>query len=173
MLVIFTNIPAQQSKSRLWYYTITLWITIFTSSYSWTKTNSHSSSRHAGNVNLSVCQLDILKTPFWYIYAHYNILLRKGLAGVCDTSYEKYLQIHIQISSCEIAEASQSPPTPISLSRLLQTDGVILHIMMISFNRTFNALLALCAGNLPITGEFPSQGLVTRSFEVFFDLRLE
>ena len=37
---------------------------------------------------------------------------------------------------------------------------------------TFFALLALCAGNLPVTGEFPSQRPVTRSFDVFFDLRL-
>ena len=37
---------------------------------------------------------------------------------------------------------------------------------------TFSALLALCAGNSPVTGEFPAQMPVTRSFEVFFDLRL-
>ena len=37
---------------------------------------------------------------------------------------------------------------------------------------TFSALLALCAGNSPITGEFPSQRPVTQSFDVFSDLRL-
>ena len=37
---------------------------------------------------------------------------------------------------------------------------------------TFSALLAICAGNSPVTGEFPAQRPVTRSFEVFFDLRL-
>ena len=37
---------------------------------------------------------------------------------------------------------------------------------------TFSALLALCVGNSPVTGEFPSQRPVTRSFDVFFDLRL-
>ena len=31
---------------------------------------------------------------------------------------------------------------------------------------TFSALLALCAGNLPVTGESPSQRPVTRSFDV-------
>ena len=36
---------------------------------------------------------------------------------------------------------------------------------------TFSALLAFCAGNSPVTGEFPSQRPVTRSFDVFFDLR--
>ena len=33
---------------------------------------------------------------------------------------------------------------------------------------TFSALLALCAGNSPVTGEFPAQRPVTRSFDVFF-----
>ena len=37
---------------------------------------------------------------------------------------------------------------------------------------TFPALLALCAGNSPVPGEFPTQRPVTRSFDVFFDLRL-
>ena len=36
---------------------------------------------------------------------------------------------------------------------------------------TFSALLAICAGNSPVTGEFPAQMPVTRSFDVFFDLR--
>ena len=37
---------------------------------------------------------------------------------------------------------------------------------------TFSALLALCVGNSPVTGEFPSQRPVTQSFDVFFDLSL-
>ena len=37
---------------------------------------------------------------------------------------------------------------------------------------TFAALLDLCAGNSPVTGEFPSQRPVTWTFDVFFDLRL-
>ena len=47
---------------------------------------------------------------------------------------------------------------------------------------TFSALLALCAGNSPVTGEFPAQRPVltgefpaqrpvTRSYDVFYDLR--
>ena len=35
---------------------------------------------------------------------------------------------------------------------------------------TFFALLALCAGNSLVTGEFPAQRPVMRSFDVFFDL---
>ena len=37
---------------------------------------------------------------------------------------------------------------------------------------TFSALLGLCVGNSPVTGEFSSQRPVTRSFDVFFYLCL-
>ena len=37
---------------------------------------------------------------------------------------------------------------------------------------TFSALLVLYAGNTPVSGEFPAQRAVTRSFDVFFDLCL-
>ena len=38
--------------------------------------------------------------------------------------------------------------------------------------KIFPALLAICAGNSPVTGEFPAQRPVTRSFDIFYDLRL-
>ena len=37
---------------------------------------------------------------------------------------------------------------------------------------TFYAFLAICAGNSPVPGEFPTQRPATRSFDVFFDLHL-
>ena len=37
----------------------------------------------------------------------------------------------------------------------------------------FSPFLTICVGNSPITGEFPSQGPVTRSFDGFFNLRLK
>ena len=36
---------------------------------------------------------------------------------------------------------------------------------------TSSALLAICAGNSPVRGEFPAQRPVTWKFDVFFDLR--
>ena len=38
---------------------------------------------------------------------------------------------------------------------------------------TLFTLLALCAGNSPVAGEFPAQRPVARSFDISFDLRLE
>ena len=43
---------------------------------------------------------------------------------------------------------------------------------MTSSNGNISTLLALCAGKSPVTGEFPEQRPVTRSFHVFFGLRL-
>ena len=37
---------------------------------------------------------------------------------------------------------------------------------------TVSALLTLCAGNSPVTGEFPAQRTVTRSFDIFFAFHL-
>ena len=37
--------------------------------------------------------------------------------------------------------------------------------------KIFSALLALCARNSPVTGEFPSHRPVSRSFDVFYDMR--
>ena len=37
---------------------------------------------------------------------------------------------------------------------------------------TFSALLAICAGNSPVPVEFPAQRPVMRSFDAYFDLRL-
>ena len=46
------------------------------------------------------------------------------------------------------------------------------HDDVINEMETFSASLAICAGNSPVPGEFPAQRPVTRSFDVFFDLRL-
>ena len=35
----------------------------------------------------------------------------------------------------------------------------------------FSPLLAICVGNSPVPGKFPAQWPMTRSFDVFFDLR--
>ena len=42
------------------------------------------------------------------------------------------------------------------------------YVMTTSSNGNISALLAICAGNSPVTCEFPAQRPVTRSFDVFF-----
>ena len=51
-------------------------------------------------------------------------------------------------------------------------DFFVVCLNMTSSNGNISAILALCAGNSPVTGEFPSQRPVTQSFDVLFSLRL-
>ena len=44
------------------------------------------------------------------------------------------------------------------------------YMMTSSNGNTFSVLLPLCVRNSPVTGEFPAQRPVTRSFDVFFDM---
>ena len=48
---------------------------------------------------------------------------------------------------------------------------VIIHDDVIKWKH-FPCYCAICAGNSPVPGEFPTQRPVRRSFDVFFDLRL-
>ena len=56
--------------------------------------------------------------------------------------------------------------------------GKIIDFLLLEFwtwchqMETFSAILAICAGNSLVTGEFPAQRPGTRSLDVFFDLRL-
>ena len=52
------------------------------------------------------------------------------------------------------------------------TNVTVLIIVGLRKMEKFSALLAICAGNSTVPGEFPAQRPVTRSFDVFFDLRL-
>ena len=57
------------------------------------------------------------------------------------------------------------------LSNIERRDLIII-CFGLPLGETFSALLAICAGNSPGTGEFPAQRPVTRSYDVFFDLCL-
>ena len=61
-----------------------------------------------------------------------------------------------------------------NLSIMAQHCAIIcsFYFMMTSSNGSIVRITGLCAGNSPVTGEFLAQRPVTRSFDVFFDLRL-
>ena len=62
---------------------------------------------------------------------------------------------------------------PLNLPMFFKVSSLILGITWWRHQmETFSALLAICAGNSPVPGEFPAQRPVTRSFDVCFDLRL-
>ena len=70
---------------------------------------------------------------------------------------------------CDAFISYQSVPGEINTEQ-----GDIPHVtsMMTSLNGNLFRLTGPLCGNSPVTGEFPSQRLVTLSFDVFFDLRL-
>ena len=59
-----------------------------------------------------------------------------------------------------------------NLSELYPQSGICEYSWWRHPMETFSALLAISAGNSPVTGEYPPQRPVTRSFDVFFDPRL-
>ena len=78
------------------------------------------------------------------------------------------------VSHCPNTELCQKPFFSfLPYTYVVNTAMTIPHLPMSWWRHqmeTFSALLAICAGNLPVPGEFPAQRPVTRSFDVFFDL---
>ena len=63
-------------------------------------------------------------------------------------------------------------PGPNGFLEMIKYILISISQMMTSSNGNISPLLAICAGNSPVTVEFPAQRPVTRSFDIFFDLRL-
>ena len=96
----------------------------------------------------------------------------------------KWRQFCLGLNLLSISQATVTPRVPIpyiysrgtSSSRCLQMLTVLGHQLASWWRHqmeTFSALLAICAGNSPVRGEFSTQRPVTRSFGVFFDIRLD
>ena len=60
----------------------------------------------------------------------------------------------------------------VNYNRMAVAFMIISHAWWCHPMETFSALLAICAGNSPASGEFPAQRPVMRSLDVFFDLCL-
>ena len=99
----------------------------------------------------------------------------RGLCAFCPSvCYIFFCRLNIVI--LDVIMLQYRPSLITSLDYI---HGPMRQYMMMSSNiwwrhrmEAFSALLALCAGNSPVTGEFPSQGPVTRGFDVSFYLRL-
>ena len=87
-------------------------------------------------------------------FLHHIFFIRQYAAAYALALKLRDIGIHMLLHSCLLASMVMSK--------------LFLHHWLIMKS----ALLALCAGNSPVPGEFPTQKPVTRSFDVFFDLRL-
>ena len=98
-----------------------------------------------------VCHFVCLGKSFWQYFFKYSIFTRISYTHTQDISWNTYSVCCALISSILCYSSVPWWRHPME---------------------TFSALLAFCAGNSPVPGEFPTQRPVTRSFIVFFDLRL-
>ena len=102
--------------------------------------------------------------------AHLSIWLEQKIASIPCTWFENSLQCHVGLMTSKVIDHSIIW-SPVCLGWQQQTyqSSTLLVPWCRHQMETFSALLAICAGNSPITGEFPTQRPVTRSFDVFFD----
>ena len=104
--------------------------------------------------------LYFLNILYFFKYSCTNIFHRRSLCTFYCNYSNQYLQMLF------ITRIQQVSPSNFVLRRLFARTWWR-HQM-----ETFSALLVICAGNSPVRGEFPAQRPETRSFDVFFDLRL-
>ena len=92
----------------------------------------------------------------------------------------------LNILKIKITQRRKLANSPLTVTRITRTFWLTKYILVTPIHyvthwlttwwrhqmETFSALLAICTGNSPVSGEFPAQRPVTRSFDVFFDLRL-
>ena len=115
---------------------------------------------------------------------------RKNIVEIWWVQSVEYVRIYNAINSDLEQPAAKANlyPLPVVLLAsparepwfwLWLTIGIVWHNAMVTpvtwwrhQMETFSALLAICAGDSPVPGEFPAQRLVMRSFDVFFDLQL-
>ena len=89
-----------------------------------------------------------------------------SLIYIVSTSYAHLKWMHVITSVGSIIYGWSSE------RKSLRSDFELLWAWWRHQMETFSALLSLCVGNSPVPGDFPSQRPVTRSFDAFFDLRL-
>ena len=83
-----------------------------------------------------------------------------NIVAFCVAAYQVYVLGPLSLNSClQLQKKSNNP-------------FVVIKPWWCHEMETFSALLAKCAGNSPVPGEFPTQRPVTRSFDVSFDLHL-
>ena len=87
---------------------------------------------------------------------------------LCDILFAALTCDWVNVSKCTALKTGACLPVIISGTLVLLPFA----FMVTSSNGNMFRITGLCAGNSPVTGEFPTQRPVTRSFEVFFDMRM-
>ena len=121
--------------------------------------------------------------PYIMAFPTYMFYHRHLHRGTCKykTSFDKQVLFENQLSnliSClQFIEFYQLKRQLVIFWKMtgryaVNARGIRGPLTVTSSNGNISTLLAICTENSPVTGEFPSQRPVTRSFDVFFDLCL-
>ena len=116
---------------------------------------------HGLKVIVFVCDV-IFSMRLQFALRYYNVLIRTYHTVLCTKIK------HILYGTCGVPFCSCFA----SSNKLLERENGGQDPWWRHQMETFSALLTMCAGNSPVTCEFPVQRLVTRSFDVFLDLCL-
>ena len=132
---------------------------------------------HSEVINYVTCTLRCPKSPATRLLSNnlFRLTYRKSLK-LCISGLDWSLSAHYALTYFFIEILA----TGLYFETFLATGTNITYVMYKVNNmprwrhqmETFSALLAICVVNSPVPGEFPAQRPVTRSFDVFFDLRL-
>ena len=102
-----------------------------------------------------------------YTCKHHRIFTRFYALSYCSNiimySSVMFSLIYFRVASLALGQSRDCP----NASKLSMKDTWWRHQM-----ETFFASMSICAGNSSVTSEFPAQRPVTRSFDAFFDMRL-
>ena len=129
------------------------------------------------------CQCDYTRREHHCICHHGPGLNNISQVGIpnratwkCNESNEVWLKMTHYCTrekghTCQCSSSDLGEWWPITA--VIQTFSLVLSLSWWRHQmETFSALLASCAGNSPVTGEFPAQRPVTRNLDLFFGLRL-
>ena len=106
-----------------------------------------------------------------YLILYYDINDEKTAKLICIylLPHGSCQSVYKLVITCDLGVTKLT--RPITIPYLVRVGILKLCYMMTSSNGNIFRVTAICAGNSPVPGEFPTQRPVMRSFDVYFDLR--
>ena len=126
----------------------------------WTFATKWGNGSRFNTLNFGKKMIDILETILWLLI-HFGIFVK----SIFWIYYICYIVVDVKMNSTSMNEQLFIAKTFFDTGNYFQYPDDVT-------NGTTFRTTALCEGNPPVTGGFPSQRPMTRSFDVFFDLRL-
>ena len=110
----------------------------------------------------------IINTLSGIMFMHLSINKKIEIHKACRHRYNNETLIHMSSNHCDVCKLHDVFVIDDRFYGLL----LCIFIMTSSNGTIFRVTGPLCGEFLPVFGEFPAQRPVTRSFDVFFDLRV-